>query len=137
MPRSADDEAACDALADQDAALEDMQYEADPRAYGEALTAAVLAEAGRMYPGIAVEITIDTGERIWRDDSLYSAPEDQMIAAAVDQTPLPWSGISPRGYPPGQSAADAERAAGRLPHLRLDQAGDRRAGQHDAVGESE
>jgi hypothetical protein len=28
-------------------------------------------------------------------------------------------GGQPPGYPPGQSVADAERAAGRLPHLRL------------------
>jgi hypothetical protein len=128
VPRSAADEAACDALADQEAALEDMQYEDDPRAYGEALTATVLAEAGRMYPGITVEVTIDTDERIWADDSLYPAPEDQLIATAVDQTPLPWSGIAPKDYPPGQSVSDTERAAGRLPHLRLDQAGDRSKG---------
>jgi hypothetical protein len=118
VPRSAADEAACDALDDQEAALEDMQYEGDPRAYGEALTAAVLAEAGRAYPGIAVEIAVDTDERTWRDDSLYWGPEDQLIATAVGQTPLPWSGIAPKDYPSGQSVADAERAAGRLPHLR-------------------
>lgn len=137
VPRSAADEAACDALADQEDALEDMQYEDDPRAYGEALAATVLAEAGRAYPGTAVEVTVDTDERPWRDDSLYWAPEDQLIATAVDQTPLPWSGIAPRDYPPGQSVADTESAAGRLPHLRLDQAGDRHAGRGDAAGESE
>jgi hypothetical protein len=51
VPRSAADEAAYDALCDREAALEDLEYEGDPRAYGEALTAAVLAEAGRRYPG--------------------------------------------------------------------------------------
>jgi hypothetical protein len=119
VPRSADDEAAYDVLADQEAALEDMQYEDDPRAYGEALTTAVLAEAGRRYPGITVETTVDIDERTWPEDSLYWAPEDQLVAAAVDRTPLPWSGIAPADYPPGQSVADTERAAGRLPHLRL------------------
>lgn len=136
VPRSAEDEAACDELADQEAALDDLQYEDDPRAYGEALMAAVLAEAGRAYPGITVEVTVDTGEPAWRDDSPYWAPEDQLIAAAVDQTPLPWSGIAPRDYPPGRSVAEAERAAGRLPHLRLGQAGSR-AGQGGAAEENE
>jgi hypothetical protein len=126
VPRSAADETAWDALADREAALEDLQYEDDPRAYGEALTAAVLAEAGQRYPGSPVEITIDTDERIWRDDSLYwgAAPEEALIDAAVSTTPLPWSGIAPKDYPPGQSVADTERAAGRLPHLRLNRAAD-------------
>jgi hypothetical protein len=128
VPRSAADEAAYDALCDREAALEDLEYEDDPRAYGETLKEAVLAAAGRMYPGIAVEITIDTDERTWRDDSPYwgAVPEEALIDAAVDQTPLPWSGIAPVDTPPGQSIADAERAAGRLPHVRLDQA----AGRH-------
>ncbi len=126
VPRSAADEAAWDALADQEAALDDLQYEDDPRAYGEALTAAVLAEAGRMYPGIAVEITIDTDERTRRDDSPYwgEVPEEALIDAVVNATPLPWSGIAPKDYPSGQSIADAELTAGRLPHLRLEQAAD-------------
>jgi hypothetical protein len=87
----------------------------------------VLAEGGRMYPGIAVEITIDIDERTSRDDSLYwgAAPEEALIDAAVSTTPLPWSGIAPRDYPPGQSVADTERAAGRLPHVRLGRAADR------------
>ena len=118
VPRSAADDAALNALDDQEAALEDMQYEDDPRAYGEALKATVLAEAGRMYPGIDVEVTIDT-ELTWPEDSLYWTPEDQLIHTAVEKTPLPWSGIAPKDYPPGQSVADTERAAGRLPHLRI------------------
>jgi hypothetical protein len=129
VPRSAADEAACDALDDLEAALEDLQDEGDPRAYGEALKVTVLAEAGRMYPSVAVEITIDTDEWIWRDDSSYPSPEEQLIDAAVDQTPLPWSGIAPKDYPPGQSVSDTERAAGRLPHLRLEQARDRGKGR--------
>jgi len=134
VPRSAADEAASDALADQEGALEDLQYEGDPRVYGEALTATVLAEAARKYPGLAVEITVDTDERITRDDSPYygEVPEEALVDAAVSSTPLPWSGIAPRDYPAGQSVADAERAAGRLPHLRLDQA----AGPHPGGGES-
>jgi hypothetical protein len=128
VPRSAADEAAYDALCDREAALEDLEYEDDPRAYGEALKAAVLTAAGRMYPGITVEITIDTGERTWRDDSPYwgAVPEEALIDAAVSTTALPWSGIAPADTPPGQSIADTERAAGRLPHLRLDQAADHR-----------
>jgi hypothetical protein len=120
VPRSAEDEAAYDALCDREAALEDLEYEDDPRAYGETLKAAVLADAGRMYPGTAVEITIDTDERTWRDNSPYwgAVPEEALIDAAVSATPLPWSGIAPKDYPSGQSIADTERAACRLPHLR-------------------
>jgi hypothetical protein len=124
VPRSAADEAAHDVLCDREAALEDLEYEDDPRVYGEALKAAVLADAGRIPPGIAVEITIDSDERTWRDDSPYwgAVPEEALIDAAVSTTPLPWSGIAPRDYPSGQSIADTERVAGRLPHLRLDRA---------------
>jgi hypothetical protein len=84
-----------------------------------------------MYPGIPVEITIDTDERTWRGDSPYwgAAPEEALIDAAAGKTPLPWSGIAPRDYPPGQSVADAERAAGRLPHVRLDRRRDEGSGQ--------
>jgi hypothetical protein len=128
VPRSAYDEAAYDVLADREAAIDDLQYEDDPRAYGEALKAAVPGEAARLYPGVPVEVTIDTDERTWRDDSLCwgATPEEVLIDAAAGKTPLPWSGIAPGDYPPGQSLADAERVAGRLPHLRLDEAGDRR-----------
>ena len=130
VPRSAEDEAAYDVLAGREAALEDLEYEDDPRAYGNALTATVLAEAGQMYPGVPVEITIDTDERTWRGDSPYwgATPEEMLIDTAVGKTSLPWSGIAPRDYPPGQSVADAERAAGRLPHLRL--------GRRDERGQS-
>jgi hypothetical protein len=128
VPRSAEDQAACDVLADQEAALEDLEYEDDPRAYGNALAATVLAEAGQIYPGVPVEITIDTDERTWRGDSPYwgATPEEMLIDTAVGETPLPWSGIAPRDYPPGQSVADAERAAGRLPHLRQERRDERR-----------
>ena len=83
-----------------------------------------------MYPGVPIEIIIDTDERTWRGDSPYwgATPEEMLIEAAVGKTPLPWSGIAPRDYPPGQSVADAERAAGRLPHLRL--------GRRDERGQS-
>jgi hypothetical protein len=121
VPRSAADEAAHDVLCDREAALDDLQYEDDPSAYGQALQAAVLTEAARACPGVPVEITIDTGERTWRGDSPYwgEVPEERLIDAAVSTTPLPWSGIAPKDYPPGQTVADTERAAGRLPHLRL------------------
>jgi hypothetical protein len=121
VPRSAADEAALDALEDREAALEDLQYETDPRAYGEALTAVVLAEAGRMYPGIPVQISVDIDERTWRDDSPYwgATPEEALIDGAVGTTPLPWSGMAPTDYPSVESIAGTERAAGRLPHLRL------------------
>lgn len=126
VPRSAEDEAALDALYDQEVALDALQYGDDPRAYGQALKATVLAEAARLYPGIPAEITIDTDERTCRDDSPYwgEVPEERLIDAAVNATPLPWSGIAPTDYPPGQSVAAAERAAGRLPHLRLGHARD-------------
>ena len=132
VPRSAEDEAAYDVLADREAALDDLQYKDDPRAYGEALVAAVLTEARQRYSGISVEITIDVDERTWRDDSPYwgAVPEEALIDAAVNATPLPWSGIAPTDYPLGQ-VADAERAAGRLPHLRLDRSADRGASSAD------
>ena len=135
VPRSADDETAWDRLADQEAAVEDLEYEHDPRVYGQALAAVVLAEAARRYPGIPVEVTIDTDQRTWRDDSPYwgATPEEALTDAAVDKTPLPWSGIAPGDYPPGRSIAVTERAAGRLPHLRLGTATDHReAGEPDA-----
>jgi hypothetical protein len=121
VPRSAADEAAHDVLCDREADLDDLQDEDDPRTYGQALHAAVLTEAARIYPGVPVEITVDTGERTWRADSLYwgEVPEERLIDAAVTATPLPWSGIAPKDYPAGQSIADTERTAGRLPHLRL------------------
>jgi hypothetical protein len=123
VPRSAEDEAANEMLADREAALDGLEFEDDPRVYGQALQATVLAEAGRMYPGvdIGVEITIEIGYRTRRDDSPYwgEAPEEALIDAAIDKTPLPWSGITPRDCPRGQSIADTERAAGYLPHLRL------------------
>lgn len=124
MPRSAEDEAAYDVLAAREGALDDLEYEDDPRAYGEALVAGVLAGARERYSGISVEITIDTDDRTWRDESPYwgETPEEALIDAAVAATPLPWSGIAPNDYPPG-AIADTERAAGRLPHLRLDEAG--------------
>lgn len=121
VPRSADDEAAWEVLADREAALEALQYEHDPRSYGEALKAAVLAEAAQRYSGVPIEIAIDTDERTWRDDSLYwgATLEEALIDAAIGKTPLPWSGIAPSDYPPG-FVAGTERAAGRLPHVRLD-----------------
>lgn len=121
VPRSAADEEALDALYAQETALEDLEYEGDPRSYGEALTAVVRDLAGRMYPGIPVEVTVDVDERGWRDDSLYwgAVPEERLIDAAVEATPLPWSGMAPRDYPSIAAIAGTERAAGRLPHLRL------------------
>lgn len=119
VPRSAGDQAAYEALEDQEIALEGLASSGDPRVYGEALTVTVLTEAARMYPGIPVEVTVDIDGQIPADDSLYWAPEDGLLDIAVEQTPLPWSGIAPADYPPGQSIADVERAAGRLPHLRL------------------
>jgi hypothetical protein len=134
VPRSAADEAAYDVLWDQEAALWDLEYEQDPAAYGEALTAAVLTHAAQMYPGVRVEITVDTAERTWRDDSLYwgAVPEEALTDAAIDATPLPWSGMTPRDYPSVQAIAGTERAAGRLPHLRLDQSA---ASRDDAPGD--
>jgi hypothetical protein len=123
VPRSPADEAAYEALCDQEAALEDLEYEHDPRTYGEALQAVVLAEAACRYPGIPVEVTIDTDERLSPDYSDYwvPGPEKKLTDTAVDTTPLPWSGMTPKEYPApaGLSIASTERAAGRLPHLRL------------------
>jgi hypothetical protein len=92
----------------------------------------VLTEARQRYSGISVEITIDVDERTWRDDSPYwgAVPEEALIDAAVNATPLPWSGIAPADYPLGQ-VADAERDADRLPHLRLDRSADRGASSAD------
>jgi hypothetical protein len=96
---------------------------------------AAVAETARRYPGVPVEVTVDAGERgPWRGDYLYDVPEDVLINAAVDQTPLPWSGIAPGDYPPGQSVAGTERAAGRRPHLRSAAAPEdtaARADEHD------
>lgn len=127
IPRSKADEAALEALDQQETALEDLEYEHDPRAYGEALQATVLAEAGRMYPGIPVEVTIEAAERTSRDDSDYwgATPDERLIDTAVDTTPLPWSGMTPQDYPSIAAIASTEREAGRLPHLRLPGGGQR------------
>jgi len=118
LPRSAADESAYYALCDLEAALGELEDEQDPLVYGEALRAAVLAEAARRYPAIPVEVTVETSGQAWRGDCPYATPENELADTAIGCTPLPWSGIAPEDYPPGQSIADAERAAGRLPHLR-------------------
>ena len=126
VPGPRTDEAAYDVLADREAAST-TAYEDDPRAYGEALEAAVPARPPAV-PRVPVEVTIDTDERTWRDDSPSGGGARKRYSSTPppSETPLPWSGIAPGDYPPGQSVADAERAAGRLPHLRLDEAADRR-----------
>ncbi len=120
VPRSAEDEAELERLDELEDALE-VLYEQDPIAYGEALRVTVLAKATELFPGVDVTVEIRTDvQRFTPDTDRFSGPAEQLIEVACAETPLPWSGIAPKDYPTGASAiADAEREAGRLPHLRL------------------
>lgn len=120
VPRSVQDEQEYDRLYELESQLEDLRYVQDPRAYGEVLRAAVVAQAGERFPGIDVEVEVDLDERRFPEFSDYDTPEDELIEAARLVTPLPWSGIAPKDYPLDRAAlVDVERNANRLPHQRL------------------
>lgn len=90
--------------------------------YAEAFVANVRREADRRYPGVSVRIDVNTtpaGDREPKDLEPDGLPEARLLEFAALHTPLPGSGIAPKDYPPGTSIYDAEKAAVRLPHLRL------------------
>ena len=115
-------------LADEAAApFEDVieelarQHERDIAEYNERLHETIRREAARRFPNVPVEIAVvSTGEWLTQHAD-YDSLEDQLIEYARDHTPLPGSGLAPVDYPSVDSAAilETERAAGRLPHLRL------------------
>lgn len=88
--------------------------------YAEAFAPIVRDEAGRRYPGIPVEIDLNPNPAaVGLDDVIGYGPEAQLIEHATLHTPLPGSGVPPKDYPTSTSIYATEKAAGRLPHLRL------------------
>lgn len=123
------------ALADEAAApywrLDEILWEQHKREvaeYGDRLTAAILAEAGRRYPGLEVEVrVVGPGEPLPADythvdDYPLDSPDEHLVRHALEHTPLPNSGRPLADYSAEQryDLAAAEKQAGRLPHLRLD-----------------
>lgn len=117
-------------LADEAAAPFDQVVEAlsqqharELAEYNERFHGVIRAEAARRFPNVPVEIAVvSTGEWLTQHAE-YDSLEDQLIEYAREHTPLPGSNLAPIDYPSTDSAAilQTERAAGRLPHLRLDQ----------------
>lgn len=128
VPRSHADEQEYDRLLDLESRADDMRYDDDPKAYGEALRAAAEAKAARL--GIDIEVHVDLEAGSLPDDleagSLpddldgFYGPEEVLLEGLTRTTPLPWSGLTPRQYPStATEIVDLERTAGRLPHQRL------------------
>lgn len=123
VPRTAADEAELARVDDLEGAVEDLEYERDPRAYGEALRAAAIAKAAELFPGrdIVVEIQLNVRRDLGGEGDDWYGPEDQIVEAIREETALPWSGIAPKDYAASpRSMVDIERDAGRLPHQRVD-----------------
>lgn len=100
--------------------LEDLQ-ERERVEYAQRLRAAVEEELAGRYPHLEVVVDVDLDRYAdveLRDFDGYETPEEQLLQHAIDHTPLPGSGLTPRDYPPGP-IGDHERAAGRLPHTRM------------------
>lgn len=97
--------------------LEDLQ-ERERVEYAQRLRVALEEEAAGRYPHLEVVVDVDLDR--WADDEPdeHATPEAQLLQHAIDHTPLPGSDLTPRDYPPGP-IGDHERAAGRLPYIRL------------------
>jgi hypothetical protein len=69
--------------------------------YGAALTAEILTEAERRYPGVPIEVTVDprSGTSNEVGDAPWPTPEAYLITHARLTTPLPGSAIAPKDYP--------------------------------------
>ncbi len=127
VPRSAVDQEADEQLLDLEARIEELRYQLDPAAYGQALEQQVRRSAAELYPDVDVEVLVNVDG--WPPAAAYyDTPADRLIDLARELTPLPWTGVAPIEYPPGAPIVDTERAAGRLPHQRLD-AGESGQGQ--------
>lgn len=120
VPRSHAHEQKYDRLLDLESRADDMRYDDDPKAYGEALRAAAEAKAAQL--GIDVEVHVDLEAGSLPDD-LYGfyGPEEMLLEELTRTTPLPWSGLTPRQYPStATEIVNLERTAARLPHQRLE-----------------
>ena len=98
-----------------------QQHERETAEFNERLQDAIRREAARRFPDVPIEISVvSAGEWLARHAE-YDSIEDQLIEHAKERTPLPGSNLAPVDYPSVDSAAilETERAAGRLPHLRL------------------
>lgn len=126
VPRSGPDQAEWDRLGELRDRLQDLRFEGDPAAYGEALRAAVPAQAAHLFRGQRIETVVETVVEVDRRgwvvdyDGGYPTPERRLVDAVRRVTPLPWSGLTPTDYPlDPQQLLEVERSAGRLPHQRL------------------
>lgn len=105
------------------------QHQRDFAEYGDRLTATVLAEAARRYPGLEVQVDIVGQDQplpadyVHVDDYPIDSPEEHLVQHALEHTPLPNSGLPLADYTAEQrhDLAAAEKEAGRLPLLRLDE----------------
>jgi hypothetical protein len=122
----ADDQAALDELEQLHSRL-DRQRKAEWATYGAAFAANVHRVAAELVPILPVPVEVIV-ELDWQNDLRpdgedWGGPAWRVWEAARLGTPLPGSGIPPRGYPPGADIAQAGRDAGRTPLVRLDAAG--------------
>lgn len=116
VPRATEDEATLNDLAEQESALDELQFEDDPQAYGSALRDTVLAKAAELFPGQTVQVVVRKGPQ--EDWPATGSPEATLVEAAWTETALPWNGIAPKDQA-ASSIANADRDDGRLPLLRL------------------
>lgn len=119
VPRTERDEDAYDTLLDLEGEVEDLRYDADPAALGEAMRAAAEAIAAEL--GLDVEISVDLDEGVASHTAHeFYGPVAELVEAINSTTALPWSGLPITEYPnTPQEIVDLERTAGRLPHQRL------------------
>lgn len=115
-------------LADQVAApYEDVieamgqQHDREIAEYNERLHDTIRREAVRRFPNVPLEIRVVSAGEWLTQHAEFDSIEDQLIEHAKEHTPLPGSVLAPVDYPSADSIAilETERAAGRLPHLRL------------------
>lgn len=119
VPRTERDEDAFDTLLDLEGEVENLRYDADPAALGEALRATAEATAAQLGLDVEISIDLDDGVASHTTDEFYG-PVEELVEAINTTTALPWSGLSVTDYPrTPQEIVDLERTAGRLPHQRL------------------
>jgi hypothetical protein len=130
-------EAELDRLAGVEDDLETLMA-AEWTAYGDAFRASVLAELEREpIPGLRVPVEFDIDPRPWQPYLLEQEPVSGQLTRLYEagwvNTPLPGSGMAPKDYPSCLEIARVERAAGRLPHLRLPRRPSENPGENTAA----
>lgn len=123
VPRCHADEQEYDRLLDLESRADDMRYDDDPKAYGEALRVAAEAKAAQLGIDVEIHIDLEAGRLLDEIDDLdeFDGPEEILLEEVTRTTPMPWSGLTPRQYPStAAEIVDLERTAGRLPLQRLE-----------------